>query len=44
VVSPNSDFFRYFNDPQGRRPQGARNSAAQPTAAGTGDATTGAVR
>ena len=44
VVSPNSDFFRYFNDPQGRRPQGARNGAAQPTAAGAGDATTGAVR
>jgi membrane protease subunit HflC len=44
VVSPNSDFFRYFNDPQGRRPQGSRNGAAQPTAAGAGDATTGAVR
>ena len=43
VISPSSDFFRYFNDPQGRRPQGARNGAAQPTASGA-DATTGAVR
>lgn len=43
VVSPNSDFFRYFNDPQGRRPQGARNGGTEPTASGA-DATTGAVR
>ncbi|MCP1548540.1 MULTISPECIES: protease modulator HflC [Methylorubrum] len=43
VVSPNSDFFRFFNDPQGRRPQGARNGGAEPTASGAG-ATTGTVR
>lgn len=43
VVSPGSDFFRYFNDPQGRRPLGGRDGAAQPTASGS-SATTGAVR
>ena len=43
VVSPGSDFFRYFNDPQGRRPLGARDGAARPTASGD-SATTGAVR
>ncbi|CAO4154968.1 protease modulator HflC [Methylorubrum aminovorans] len=43
VVSPGSDFFRYFNDPQGRRPLGGRDGAAQPTASGN-SATTGAVR
>ncbi|CAO4174347.1 protease modulator HflC [Methylorubrum aminovorans] len=43
VVSPGSDFFRYFNDPQGRRPLGGRDGAAQPTASGN-NATTGAVR
>ena len=43
VVSPGSDFFRYFNDPQGRRPLGSRDGAARPTASGD-SATTGAVR
>ena len=42
VVSPNSDVFRFFNDPQGRRLQGARNGA-EPTTSGAG-ATTGNVR
>ncbi|MEE7458707.1 protease modulator HflC [Methylorubrum populi] len=41
VVSPNSDFFRYFGDPQGRSPN-TRSGGAEPTAGGA--ATTGAVR
>lgn len=43
VVSPNSDFFRYFGDPQGRKPDSARSGSPEPAAAGAG-ATTGAVR
>ncbi|WP_311274852.1 protease modulator HflC [Methylobacterium sp. WCS2018Hpa-22] len=40
VINPNSDFFRYFNDPQGRAP------ATAPRASGSADAapTTGTVR
>lgn len=40
VINPNSDFFRYFNDPQGRAP------ATAPRATGSADAapTTGTVR
>ncbi|MBO1021594.1 protease modulator HflC [Methylobacterium sp. SD274] len=40
VINPNSDFFRYFNDPQGRPP------ATAPRASGSADAapTTGTVR
>ena len=41
VVSPNSDFFRYFGDPQGRSP--TTRSGGEPTAQGAG-ATTGSVR
>ncbi|MCJ2128486.1 protease modulator HflC [Methylobacterium sp. E-045] len=40
VINPNSDFFRYFNDPQGRAP------ATTPRSAGASEpgATTGTVR
>ncbi|AWN34510.1 protease modulator HflC [Methylobacterium radiodurans] len=34
VISPNSDFFRYFSDPQGRAPQGAA-TRAEPGATGS---------
>ena len=33
VVSPNSEFFRYFNDPNGRRNGAAGNGVAQPAPA-----------
>ncbi|GJD81424.1 protein HflC [Methylobacterium gregans] len=34
VISPNSDFFRYFSDPQGRTPQGAA-ARSEPGATGS---------
>lgn len=34
VISPNSDFFRYFSDPQGRAPQGAA-ARSEPGATGS---------
>ncbi|GJE43306.1 protease modulator HflC [Methylobacterium soli] len=43
VISPNSDFFRYFNDPQGRQPAaGASRGTGDPS--NTTDSTTGAAR
>jgi membrane protease subunit HflC len=41
VVSPNSDFFRYFSDPQGRKPDAAKGEAAKGEAS---PGTTGTVR
>lgn len=42
VLSPNSDFFRYFNDPSGRGRPGTPNSAAAaPAPAPSGPAITG---
>ncbi|MBX9932448.1 MAG: protease modulator HflC [Methylobacterium sp.] len=35
VISPNSDFFRYFGDPQGRSPNGAPRAARDPGATGS---------
>ncbi|GJE17584.1 protease modulator HflC [Methylobacterium marchantiae] len=40
VISPNSDFFRYFSDPQGRSPA----TAPRPPGAPEPGATTGTVR
>ena len=43
VISPNSDFFRYFNDPQGRRPAaGVSRGTGDPS--NTTGSTTGAAR
>lgn len=43
VISPNSDFFRYFNDPQGRQPlAGAARGTGDP--GNTTGSTTGAAR
>ena len=41
VISPNSDFFRYFSDPQGRSPATAPRAAREPAATGS---TTGSAR
>lgn len=35
VISPNSDFFRYFSDPQGRAPGTAPRTARDPGATGS---------
>lgn len=35
VISPNSDFFRYFSDPQGRAPGTAPRAAREPGATGS---------
>ena len=35
VISPNSDFFRYFSDPQGRAPGTAPRTARDPSATGS---------
>jgi modulator of FtsH protease HflC len=35
VISPNSDFFRYFSDPQGRAPQGTATTRSEPGATGS---------
>ncbi|KQP55121.1 protease modulator HflC [Methylobacterium sp. Leaf399] len=35
VISPNSDFFRYFSDPQGRAPGTAPRAARDPGATGS---------
>jgi membrane protease subunit HflC len=43
VISPNTDFFRYFSDPQGRGVPASANRPAQQEPAATGS-TTGAAR
>ena len=44
VISPNTDFFRYFSDPQGRGVPSSANRPAQQDPAATGSTAAGAAR